>query len=275
MPEDMENYSMEVGGSPAEGNSPQPPTPLLKPREIWRLSDLLLFVVFGLVAYLMLGLLASTAFAVARPFLGWHASTDWLAKNPIFGLILQSTLYVSILGFLFLLARLHHQQPFWKSLGWHNPTPKQVASYLGGGGMLAVAVSVALSLRPDLQGFPLEKLFNSRAACFAIGAFAISLAPLVEEVVFRGLLFAIFEGAMGLRFAVVATAILFAGLHVPEYWHAWNHLFMILVVGMVFSMARGTTGSIAPSIMLHIGYNSLIMTGFFFSTQHFRAGSGF
>ena len=97
---------------------------------------------------------------------------------------------------------------------------------------------------------------------------------MVEELVFRGLLFAIFERAVGLRFAVVTTAVLFAGLHVPEYWHAWNHMFMILVVGMVFSLARGTTGSLTPSIILHIGYNFLIMAGLFFSTQHFHAVSG-
>ena len=98
---------------------------------------------------------------------------------------------------------------------------------------------------------------------------------MVEELVFRGLLFAIFERAVGMRFAVVATAVLFAGLHIPEYWHAWNHMFMILVVGVVFSLARGMTGSLTPSIILHIGYNSLMMTGLFFSTQHFRTASGF
>ena len=111
-------------------------------------------------------------------------------------------------------------------------------------------------MRPDTQDFPLEKLFNSRTASYAIGAFAISVAPVVEELVFRGLLFAIFERAVGMRFAVVTTAVLFAGLHVPEYWHAWNHMLMILVVGMVFSLARGMTGSLTPSIILHIGYNS-------------------
>ena len=118
-------------------------------------------------------------------------------------------------------------------------------------------------LRPDTQGFPLEKLFDSRTASYAIGAFAVRMAPLVEELVFGGLLFAIFERAVGLRFAVVTTAVLFAGLHIPEYWHAWNHMFMILLVGMVFSLARGLTGSLTPSIMLHIGYNFLIMSAFF------------
>ena len=78
-----------------------------------------------------------------------------------------------------------------------------------------MVVSLALSVRPDSQPFPLERLFNSRTASYAIGMFAIGVAPVVEELVFRGLLFAILERAVGLRFAVVATAALFAGLHVP------------------------------------------------------------
>jgi membrane protease YdiL (CAAX protease family) len=50
-------------------------------------------------------------------------------------------------------------------------------------------------------------------------------------------------------------------------------MLMILAVGMVFSLARGVTGSLTPSIILHIGYNSLMMAGLFFSTQHFRTAS--
>jgi membrane protease YdiL (CAAX protease family) len=198
-----------------------------------------------------------------------------LQSNTIFLLIQQSFFYVFIVGFLFLLAKLGHRQSFWKSLGWRKPTIREVGGYLAGGVGLALAATLALSLRPDVQEFPLEKLFNSRTASFAIGAFAVALAPVVEELVFRGLLFAIFERAAGMRFAVVSTAFLFAGLHVPEYWHAWNHMFMILVVGLLFSLARGTTGSLTPSIILHIGYNFFIMTGLFFSTHQFHSVGSF
>jgi membrane protease YdiL (CAAX protease family) len=45
---------------------------------------------------------------------------------------------------------------------------------------------------------------------------------------------------------------------------------MILVVGMVFSLARGKSGALTPSILLHVGYNTCMMTGLFFTTQHFR-----
>jgi membrane protease YdiL (CAAX protease family) len=273
---DPENLSTEAGGSPPPEGLPPQPSPLPPaPREIWKLRDLLLFVAFIPFALLASKLVVLIGYVVLRPFTGWHVRVDVVQSDTVFLLIQQCVFYTFVLGFLFLLAKLQHQQPFWESLGWKRPTVRQVAGYLAGGGGLAVAVSLALLVQPDPQGFPLEKLFNSRTASYALGAFAISFAPVIEEVVFRGLLFAIVERAMGLRFAVVITAVLFAGLHVPEYWPAWNHIVLILVVGMVFSLARGLTGSLTPSIMLHIGYNSLLMTGLFFSTQHFRTVSGF
>jgi membrane protease YdiL (CAAX protease family) len=275
MPEDPENLSTEVGGALPEGLPPQPPLPPLAPQEIWKPRDLLLFVAFIPFALLASKLVVLIGYVVMQPFTRWHVKVDAVQSDTIFLLIEQCVFYVFILGFLFLLAKLQHQQPFWKSLGWKKPTARQVAGYLAGGGGLAVAISVALAMRPDPQGFPLEQLLNSRTACYAIGAFAVAVAPVVEEVVFRGLLFAILERTVGMRFAVVTTAILFAGLHIPEYWHAWNHMLMILAVGMIFSLARGMTGSLAPSIILHIGYNSLMIAGLFFSTHHFRTASSF
>jgi membrane protease YdiL (CAAX protease family) len=246
------------------------PAPALAPRDIWTLRDLLLFVAFLPFAFLAANLLGFTAYVVLRPFAGWHTRVDLLPSNTFFSLILQSVFYVFVLGYLVLLARLLHHQPLWKSLGWRMPTGREVLGCLAGGGGLAIFVSILLTLVPDTHDFPLERLFTSSAASYAIGAFAIGIAPVVEELVFRGLLFAIFERSVGMRFAVLSTAVLFAGLHIPEYWHAWNHVGMILIVGMVFSMARGVTGTITPSIFLHVGYNSLIMTGLYLSTQHFR-----
>jgi membrane protease YdiL (CAAX protease family) len=271
--DDTENLSQQPVGTPVESPPPQPAPPLA-PRDIWKVRDLLLLIVFVPFALLVSNLTVLMGYVGMRPLAGWHARADAVQANTIFLLIQQCVFYVLFLVFLYLLARFGHQQPFWKSLGWKKPTARQVAGYLAGGGGLALAVSLALALRPDTQEFPLEKLFDSRIASYAIGAFAVGVAPVVEELVFRGLLFAIFERAVGWRFAVVTTAVLFAGLHIPEYWHAWGHLGMILVVGLVFSVARGLTGSLTPSVILHIGYNFLIMTGLFLSTQHFRVLSG-
>jgi membrane protease YdiL (CAAX protease family) len=235
----------------------------------------LLFVAFIPFALLASKIALLIGYSVLRPFTGWHAKVDSAQSDTIFLLVQQCVFYLLILAFFFLLARLQHQQPLWKSLGWKKPTAKEVLGYLAGGCGLAFAASFGLWLLPDTQAFPLEKLFSSRPASIAIGAFAVLIAPVVEEVVFRGLVFAIIERTVGLKVAIVTTALLFAGLHVPEYWHAWNHLLMILLVGVVFSLARGVSGRLTPSIILHIGYNSLIMIGVFISTKHFHNFSSF
>jgi membrane protease YdiL (CAAX protease family) len=269
MPSDIESLFPESSGTPAE-TLPTPPAPPPAPREIWTLRDLLLFVAFIPFGLLASNLLAFIAYAALRPFMGWRAPIDSLPSNTFFLLALQSIFYLSILACLFLLARIKHRQPLWKSLGWKTPTGRLVLACLAGGGALAVVIRIAPPLLPDTEKFPLERLFTSMGASYAIGAFAVGVAPVIEELVFRGLLFAIFERAVGMRFAVAATAVLFAGLHVPEYWHAWNHVLMILVVGVVFSLARGISGSLTPSILLHAGYNACMMTSLFFTTQHFR-----
>jgi membrane protease YdiL (CAAX protease family) len=266
---DTENLFQQSSGALPETFAPRPASPLA-PQDIWTLRDLLLFVGFIPFALLAANLLVYVAYVALRPFTGWHTPVDSLPSNTFFLLILQSLFYFFILGYLVLLARIQHHQPFWRSLGWKKPTGRQVLVCLAGGGVLAIVIVLAPPLLPDAEGFPLERLFTSRAACYAIGAFAIGVAPVIEELVFRGLLFAIFERAMGVRFAIATTAVLFAGLHVPEYWHAWNHVLMILLVGAVFSMARGKSGTLTPSILLHIGYNACTMAGLFFSTQHFR-----
>jgi membrane protease YdiL (CAAX protease family) len=115
---------------------------------------------------------------------------------------------------------------------------------------------------------------DSAPASYVVGAFALLVAPFMEEMIFRGVLFAIFERRAGVGFAVVATALLFAGLHVPEYWRAWNHAILILVVGGVFSLARAKTGSLAPCVFLHLGYNASMVAGLFLQTQHFRTLQG-
>jgi len=269
MPADPENPLTPADFPPAAPGRPAAsPSPL--PREIWEPRDLLLllvFIPFGLVASKLAVLIG---YSVVRPLAGWRSPAGLAQENTIFQLVQQCAFYVLILGLLALLARLRHHRPLWVSLGWRAPTRGQAAAYLLAGAGLALAVSLAISLRPDTPDFPLEKLFNSRPASYAIGAFAVTLAPVVEEVVFRGLLFALCERAAGMRFAVAATAVLFAGLHVPEYWPAWDHLLMILLVGVALSSVRAATGSLASSILVHVGYNALLMAGLFAASGHFR-----
>jgi membrane protease YdiL (CAAX protease family) len=261
---DSENLSSDSGG-PTPELSALLPAPPPAPRDIWTLGDLLLFITFIPFAYLVADLLALIGYSVLRPFAGWHATADAAQNSTVFLLVMQFLFYTFILTFLFVASTIRHRQPFWKSLGWQKPSGKQAVRWLLGGGGLAVLAGLALSIRPDTRSFPLEEMFTSRAATIALAVFAVGIAPVVEEVVFRGLLFAVCERTVGIYLAVIITAVLFATLHIPEYLPAWNHVVIIFVVGLVFSFTRARTGALAPSIFLHIGYNSLMIVGFFFS----------
>ncbi len=238
---------------------------------LWGLRDLVLFLAFGLVALLLSDLLVLAGYAALRPFLGWHITPQALQENSFLLLTLQSVFYGLLFACIYFLIAAYHRQPFWSTVNWHKPTPRQTIRYFVGGFLLAVAVRFAPTVLPDREGFPLERLFSSPRAAYAVAAFAILIAPLMEELVFRAVLFCILERQVGLKFAVVSTAALFAALHVPEYWGAWNHVLLIFLVGLAFSLARGLTGSLTPSVILHLAYNASLMAEFFWETQHFRA----
>jgi len=246
--------------TPAQESPPKP----------WGLRDLLLFIAFVLVGLFAANLLVSLGYVLLRPIMHWHLTKQQLSTNTFFLLALQTVFYGLMLGFIYFLVTVDHRQAFWATLRWRRINIGHALGCLAGGALMTIAIALLPPVLPDSTRFPLESLFSSRAAAYAIGAFAILVAPLVEEMIFRGVLFAIFESQVSVSFAVLMTAVLFGGLHVPEYWGAWNHMFLIFLVGLVFSLARGRTGSLAPSVFLHMGYNATMMLGLFVSTEHFR-----
>jgi len=236
----------------------------------WALRDLFLFLAFVPIGFLIANILAALGYVLILPSLHGQFTREKLATDPFFLLSLQTIFYGLMFAFVYVLVTVGHTQRFWVMLRWRYLTAGKILACLAGGACLTLAIALLPPILPDTNQFPLENMFNSRAAAYAIGAFAIVVAPFMEELVFRGVLFGIFESQVGLRFAILVTAVLFGGLHVPEYWGAWNHMLLIFFVGLVFSLARGRSGSLAPSVFLHMGYNGSMMIALFVSTQHFR-----
>lgn len=245
-----------------------PAEPAPPPR--WSLVDLGLFLGFGFLAFSLAYLLVMLGYVGMRSFEREPSSPAGIEAAAFLSVIFQMVFYVLLFGALYAVAALRRRLPFWQALKWKRLTLPRGLAFLAGGVILAVGVQIAPTILPDRKDFPLQALFSSPAVAYAIGAFAILIAPLMEELVFRGVLFAIFEDIAGLRFAVVSTAVLFTGMHIPEYRGAWNHIFLLLIVGLVFSSARGLTGSLAPSVLLHASYNLCQLVLLFFATDHFR-----
>ena len=252
--------------------SPAPPPPGLSRREpaLWTVRDLLLFVAFAIAWLFVSQLISITAYAALRPIMGWRTSPQALEDNAYFALATQIIFYGPLLLYIVLLVVAHYRQPFWDGIRWRSPGRRQSIKLFFVGILLAFAVLLGFSFLPDHQSFPLEKMFSSPGAAYALGAFAVLIAPFMEELIFRAVFFSFFEYRVGLGFAVAGTAVLFAAMHIPEYWGAWSHVLMILLVGFVFSLARGISGSLVPSVILHTAYNAALMSGLFLGTHHFQ-----
>ena len=268
----MLNETHESDHTPLFSGQEAIPTPNAAPapRKPWTFRNLLILIICAVLALLAANILVVAGYAALQPIMGWPKTSQAAHNNPFLLLALQSVFHALIFLTVYLFIVVNHRLPFWETLMWRTPAAPKALLFFLGGIALAVAIQIMPPLLPDRDDFPLTRLFTSPQAGYAIAAFAILIAPFMEELIFRGVLFSFFQHLVGDRFAVLGTAALFATLHVPEYWGAWHHVFLILVVGLVFSTARGVTGSVATSVILHVAYNASLMTALFIQTKHFR-----
>jgi membrane protease YdiL (CAAX protease family) len=77
------------------------------------------------------------------------------------------------------------------------------------------------------------------------------LAPVVEELIFRGLLYGWVESRWGSMWALVVSSLAFGYAHVEPL-----HIVMVLPLGFLFGWLRRRTNSLAPSLVAHIVNNS-------------------
>jgi CAAX protease family protein len=252
---------------------PEPEAPALSPPP-WDWHDLLLLG--GLAAGALALAYAATivGYSVIGPRAGWRLPSPTPQMTAFLSLALQLVFYGFLFAAIYALVALRGRGPFWEAVGWRRPTLRSTVRYFAAGILLSAAVEFAPTLLPDRSNFPLREFFSSPAVAYAVGAFAVFVAPLMEELIFRGVLFAIFESRVGRTFAILSTAVLFTALHLWEYAGAWNHLFLLLLVGLVFSAARGWTQSLAPSVILHTAYNLTQVLLLYVGTQQFRTLQG-
>jgi len=113
-----------------------------------------------------------------------------------------------------------------------------------------VAVS---QIGPEPQGVKeAMKIAREPAALLLSLAVFAGLAPLAEELVFRGLLYGWLAGRWGAGVAVIVSSIAFAAAHVEL-----AHVVLVLPLGLVFGLLRWRTGSLWPSLAAHVANNGL------------------
>lgn len=82
----------------------------------------------------------------------------------------------------------------------------------------------------------------------------VFLAPVIEELLFRGVLWSILQENKGTATAIIVTTVYFVFLHLTL-----NNAFSAILIGICGSMFILFTGSIIPSIVIHL-LNNLLVT---------------
>ena len=124
--------------------------------------------------------------------------------------------------------------------------------YLLFGPLATLALSIGVSqIGPEPEGMKqvMELAQDPGKLIPSFIAFAL-LAPLVEELIFRGLLYGWIESRWGSIVALVVSSLTFAGAHYEP-----AHIVLVLPLGFLFGWLRRRTNSLLPSLVSHVVNN--------------------
>jgi hypothetical protein len=137
-----------------------------------------------------------------------------------------------------------------------RPRPSPSLFAVAGPAIAGLAVAVAyLAVTFGVGGAPRLGLLEG----FGVGgpprwlgvALVCVVAPLSEELAFRGYVLARLSRVLKPRDALVLQAALFSALHLAPL-----SLPSHFVLGLVFGHVRARTGSLLPSVLLHVAWNA-------------------
>lgn len=145
---------------------------------------------------------------------------------------------------------------FKKTVGWEWNGFNIWTSVIILGGFFILAGIVSYYF-PEQENDLVRILKSSREAVFVVAFMATFTAPLVEEVIYRGILYSAFQRSAGVPAAVALVTILFALVHVPQYWGSPSTIFMLTILSLILTLVRARTKNLLPCVALHTLFNGI------------------
>ncbi len=273
-------------------------TPQPAPRiqsEIPTLANAFLFFALAVAVTLILGVVAV---GLARLFPAFrHQDFKTLALDARLTIPSQALEYLALLGTTVLLFRSIWQRPFWQAIHWNTPAvAKRWIPLVGTGLVLGLLNGAASNLLPMPKEAPiLNDLMRSTTGAWLMFLFGTTMAPLMEEIAFRGFLLPslinFFRWLTRRKqlpedmaapqppnqpspFIVPASILLasipFALLHSEQVSGAWAPVLLIGIVSVVLCIVRLWTRSLAASAFVHATYNFTLFAGMIVASDGFR-----
>jgi uncharacterized protein len=240
---------------PAQPLLPTPVEPPVLPSENppWSGWDVLrIAMLMFIVPYLIIPVAA----LIVQRTLYRDLSIIDVAQKPWVALTTQFGCYLVVAAYMIMLVEGTFHQRFWPTIRWN--WPRRSWPWL-------MALGAALVSLEGLERFfhvpshiPLEDFLKTPLAAALTVIFAVSFGPLMEELFFRGFLYPAIARRLGVFVAVLLTSVAFGLIHGAQLGFAWGLVFIIFLVGLVLTIVRATTGSVASSFVVHVSYNATL-----------------
>ena len=207
----------------------------------------------------------------------------------------EAASYLATLALSWFLFPLLWKRPFAEGIQANPDAARRNALRLIPIGLvLSFTVQAISSLATMPKDIPMDEFFRTPSDIWFVTAFGILLAPLFEEVLFRGFLLPAFAIAYdwlslprtpaareawhstnkltgpALVFSSVLTSILFSALHGQQTSFAWPVLILLFCVSLVLSYVRIRLRSVMASTLIHVSYNTTIFGIAFIATGGYR-----
>ncbi len=166
-----------------------------------------------------------------------------------------------VLYFIYRATRKHSASDFLTRIGLRvgaNSKWKVIVVPIVLGLAMAFFSAYLLSARQNQPVTPLNEAIHATESSYVMAAFlfvALFLAPLFEEMIFRGYFFEVIRVVKTRNIAIVTIALIFAVLHFGQYWGDWVAIGMITLLGFVLTFLRSWTNSTIASVVMHYVYN--------------------
>ena len=253
---------------PGDGPQPNIPLPVRSPRDEdppwsgWDVLAIAFLTLLSIFVFLFVG-----AFSAKRLFFP-HLSFAEVGLKPLVTVAAQGVAYLVVLAFMIALVERGRGQPFWQAIRWN--WPRNWLAYLFGGCLLSIGLQGLAHFLPMPKELPIDRFFQNAREAWALSLFGVTLAPLLEEIFFRGFLYPVLVRRLGMASAVILTAAGFGLIHAPQLGRAWAPVLIVFLVGVVLTITRAVTKSVAASLLVHIAYNGTISAMLFMATDGFR-----
>lgn len=153
------------------------------------------------------------------------------------------------------------RRPFWKNIdfGWpQNSSPAMTTMLSTVAAIVLFSLAFAITMLYGERKTDLDLMIESSIYTrFATAFVAVVTAPLVEELVYRGLLYKALEKAAGVAVAIGIVSLLFAGVHVFQYRNNVAVIAVITLLSITLTVTRAVSGKVLPAFIIHLVFNGI------------------